>query len=58
LKAAFVTPLGLYEPLVMQFGLCNTLSMFQRMVDEVLAEEKIGGHVIVYIDDILVYTET
>jgi hypothetical protein len=55
-KAAFITPWGLFEPLVMQFGLCNTLSMFQGMVDKVLADEKKGGHVEVYIDDILIYT--
>jgi hypothetical protein len=56
-KAAFVTPLGLYEPNVMQFGLCNAPSTFQRMVDEVLAKEKNSGHVEVYIDDILIHTE-
>jgi hypothetical protein len=55
-KAAFVTPLGLYEPLVIQFRLCNALLTFQQMVDEVLAEEKAARHVIVYIDDILVHT--
>jgi hypothetical protein len=43
--------------MVMQFGLCNAPSTFQRMVDEVLAKEKAGGHVIVYIDDILVHME-
>jgi hypothetical protein len=56
-KAAFITPLGLYEPNVMQFGLCNAPSTFQRMVDEVLAQEKNSGHVEVYIDDILIHTE-
>jgi hypothetical protein len=56
-KAAFITPMGLYKPLVMQFGLCNAPSTFQRMVDEVLAKEKAGGHVIVYIDDILIHME-
>jgi hypothetical protein len=56
-KAAFVTLLGLFEPNVMQFGLCNAPSTFQRMVDEVLATERNLGHVKVYIDDILVHTE-
>jgi hypothetical protein len=27
------------------------------MVDEVLAEEKIGGHIIIYINDILIHTQ-
>jgi hypothetical protein len=39
-KAAFTTPMGLYEPMVMQFGLCNAPLTFQRMVYEVLAKEK------------------
>jgi hypothetical protein len=56
-KAAFITPMGLYKPLVMQFSLCNALSTFQRMVDEVLAEEKARGHIIIYINDILIHTE-
>jgi hypothetical protein len=56
-KAAFITPMGLFQPNVMQFGLCNAPSTFQRMVDEVLAEEKNSGHVKVYVDDILIHTE-
>jgi hypothetical protein len=55
-KATFVTPLGLFEPNVMQFGLCNAPSTFQRMVDEVLASEKNSRHVEIYIDDILMHT--
>ena len=27
-KAAFITPLGLFEPTVMFFGLCNTPTTF------------------------------
>jgi hypothetical protein len=56
-KAAFITLMRLYEPLVMQFSLCNAPSTFQRMVDEVLVEEKAGGHVVIYINDILIHTE-
>jgi hypothetical protein len=48
-KAVFITPRGLFKPLVMQFRLCNTPSMFQRMVDEILKDEKEGGQVEVYI---------
>jgi hypothetical protein len=56
-KVAFITPMGLYQPNVMQFRLCNAPSTFQRMVDEVLAPERNLEHVEVYIDDILVHTE-
>jgi hypothetical protein len=55
-KATFITPLGLYEPNVMQFGLCNAPSMFQRMIDKVLAEEKNSRQIEVYVDDILIHT--
>jgi hypothetical protein len=47
-KAVFITPMGLYEPMVMQFGLCNAPSTFERMIDEVLVNEKVGGQVVVY----------
>jgi hypothetical protein len=57
-KATFITPLGLYEPTVMQFGLCNTPSTFQRMIDQTLKEELETGKVVVYIDDILVHTNS
>jgi hypothetical protein len=54
-KAVFVTPLGLYEPNVMQFGLCNALSTFPWMIDDVLAQERNSSHIEVYVDDILVH---
>jgi hypothetical protein len=50
--------MGLFKPTVMQFELCNAPSTFQRMVDEVLLEEKASGNVTVYIDDILVHMHT
>ena len=56
-KAAFMTPKGLYEPTVMQFGLCNVPSTFQRMMDKVLKEEIDGGHVVIYVDDIFMFTK-
>jgi hypothetical protein len=40
-KATFITEQGLFEPLVMQFGLCNAPAMFQCMMDHVLAKEKV-----------------
>ena len=34
-KAAFKTSIGLFEPMVMFFGLCNSLANFQQMMDEI-----------------------
>jgi hypothetical protein len=57
-KAAFSTPLGLYEPLVMYFGLCNSPATFQRMMNELFEPLICQGVVAVYLDDILIYTKT
>ena len=56
-KAAFSTFRGLFEPTVMLFGLCNAPSTFQAMMNDVLEEEIATGHVVVYIDDILIFTD-
>jgi len=57
-KAAFKTPLGLYEPLVMFFGLCNSPATFQRFMNMVLKELIEDGHVVVYMDDILIFADS
>jgi len=58
-KTAFRTHFGLYESLVMPFGLTNAPSVFQQFITDVLRDH-IGpkGHVAVYLDDILVYSNT
>ena len=56
-KAAFRTNRGLYEPTVMFFGLCNSPSTFQRMMNDILMDLINEGHVIVYLDDILIFTD-
>ena len=57
-KAAFRTNRGLYEPLVMFFGLTNSPAMFQTMMNDILRDLINEGQVIVYLDDILIFTET
>ncbi|KAL0148188.1 hypothetical protein M9458_056509 [Cirrhinus mrigala] len=56
-KTAFVTPTGHYEYLVMPYGLVNAPSVFQNFIHEVL-REFLHKFVIVYIDDILIYSRS
>ncbi len=57
-KAAFRTNRGLYEPTVMFFGLTNSPATFQAMMNEIFRDLITEGFVVVYLDDILIFTET
>ena len=54
----FMTPEGLFEPMVIFFGLTNLLVTFQVMMNEVLRDLINTRKVAVFIDDVIVGTES
>ncbi len=54
---AFMTHYGHFEYHIIPFGLTNVPAMFQGYINKILAE-KLDVFVIVYLDDILIYTES
>jgi hypothetical protein len=54
-KTAFVTRFGLFESLVMPFGLCNAPASFQNYINHILFD-LLDNTCTAYLDDILVYS--
>jgi hypothetical protein len=56
-KTAFTTRYGLFEYLVLSFGLMNTLAHFVYLMNSIFMPE-LDKFVVVFIDDILVYSKS
>jgi len=57
-KAAFTMHIGAYEPMVMYFGLTNSLATFQMMMNDLFRDLINQGDTAIFINDILVATDT
>ena len=57
-KASFVTPLGLFEPTVMFFGLTNSPATFQAMMNMIFQDLILARKITVYMDDILIFSKS
>ena len=55
-KAVFVMHKGAFEPLVMYFGLCNSPTTFQKMMNEIFHD--MTDVCVVYIDDLMIFTKS
>ena len=55
-KTAFRTKHGLYEYLVMPFGLANAPAYFQRFINETF-KDMLNLFVVIYLDDFLIFSE-
>ena len=53
-KAAFITPLGLFEPTVMFFGLCGSPPTFQAFMNFNFTDYIRKGWLVIYMDDLTI----
>ena len=57
-KRAFTTHVESFEPTVMFFGMTNLPAIFQKMMNRILRDMINKGKVAVFVDNVLVRTET
>ena len=57
-KGVFTTHIGSFEPTVMFFGITNLPAIFQIMINKILRDLINEGKIAVFVDDVLVGTET
>ena len=57
-KGVFTMHIGSFEPMVMFFRMTNSPAIFQAMMNEILRDLINEGKVAVFVDDVLVGTET
>ena len=57
-KAAFVTPRGVFEPLVMFFGQTNAPPTFQRYMNETFSRMSGERKLVIFMDDVIVHGRT
>jgi Reverse transcriptase (RNA-dependent DNA polymerase) len=56
-KGAFKTNRKLFEPTVLFFGLCNSPATFQAMMNDIFQDMIDEGWVVIYMDDILIFSK-
>ncbi len=57
-KVAFRTNQGLFEPMVMFFGLTNSPATFQWMMNDIFKDLIASGDITIYLNDILIMSKT
>ena len=56
-KTAFRTNKGHWELIVIPFGLCNSLAMLQKLMNQIFADE-LNSFLLVYLDEILIFSRS
>ena len=57
-NVAFLIPEEVFKPMIMFFGLTNSLATFQAIMNDLLRDIIEVEDVVVFIDDIIIATET